>query len=383
VIPPPTRLEAEPIVGRTGLKEAWVCLEEWSKAMVTTALEGGADALVVPSGWQERVNALGRIATVSPDGDLKPGVDVFFEILASPEDERRIADLLQQGPVVLEPHQSAGRERDPLLAEGTAHPAATQNTSGANAEPGAHPGWPVIPLENLVARGGRLLVPVSSLEGVDLALGILETGVAGVVIHARYPEELKNLLARVKAVSENQPLQTAIIDSIRPVGMGDRVCIDTCTLMVEGEGVLVGNSSGFLFLVQAEVKSNPYVAPRPFRVNAGPVHAYVKVPGERTRYLSELRAGDSVLVVHARGRTQTATVGRCKIERRPLLLVEASYEGSKGSLLLQNAETIRLTSPDGTARSVVELQAGDQVLVRVEKPGRHFGMKITETIVEH
>ncbi len=364
------------------MKEAWVRLEEWSKEMVTTALEGGADALIIPSGFHERVKGLGRITTVSPDGDLKPGVDVFFEILTSPEDEGRIAELLHQAPVVLDVYQSAASGRDPFPEADEALPEAVGNTDRANAVPGPHPAWQIIPLENLVARGGRLLVPVSSLDEVDLALGILEMGVAGVVIHARDPGELKVLLAGAKAVSENQPLQTAAIDSIRPVGMGDRVCIDTCTLMVEGEGVLVGNSSGFLFLVQAEVKPNPYVAPRPFRVNAGPVHAYLKVPGDRTRYLSELQAGDPVLVVHARGKTRTATVGRSKIERRPLLLVEADYEGRKGSLLLQNAETIRLTGPDGKARSVVELQTGDHVMVQVEKPGRHFGVRVIETIVE-
>ena len=340
------------------MKETWVRLEKWSREMVTTALEGGADALIVPSGWHEKVKALGRITTVSPDGDLKPGVDVAFETLASPEDEARIAQRLTRMPVVLE-------EAEP-------------------AEAGQRPrrSWQVIPLENLVARGGRLLVPVFSFDDIDLALGVLETGVAGVVIAARTPEELKEFLRRVKGLSETQPLQVATIETIRPAGMGDRVCIDTCTLMVEGEGVLVGNSSGFLFLVQAEVLPNPYVAPRPFRVNAGPVHAYVTVPGGRTRYLSELQAGDAVLIVDARGTAQAATVGRSKIERRPLLLIEASCEGVKGSLLLQNAETIRLTGPDGEARSVVELETGARVLVQVGTPGRHFGMKVTETIVE-
>jgi 3-dehydroquinate synthase class II len=56
------------------LKEAWVHLEEWSKAMVTTALEGGADALILPYCLQDTVKALGLITTVSPDGDLKPGI---------------------------------------------------------------------------------------------------------------------------------------------------------------------------------------------------------------------------------------------------------------------------------------------------------------------
>jgi len=340
------------------LKEAWVHLEEWSKEMVTAALEGGADALILPAGRQKEVKALGRITTVGRDGDLRPGIEVFFETLGSPEDEARIARLLQQAPVVLERKEPAGIEGGP------------------------RPGWQVIPLENLVARGGRLLVPVSSLEEIDLALGVLETGVSGVVIHARHPEELKALLARVKTSGENQLLQSAVIERIRPVGMGDRVCIDTCTLMTEGEGVLVGNGSGFLFLVQAEVRMNPYVAPRPFRVNAGPVHAYVRVPGGQTRYLSELQSGDPVLIVHAAGTAQTAAVGRSKIERRPLLLIQASCDDQIGSILLQNAETICLTGPDGESRSVVELQAGDRVLVQVEKSGRHFGMKVTETIVE-
>ena len=70
--------------------------------------------------------------------------------------------------------------------------------------------------------------------------------------------------------------------------MGDRVCVDTCTNMGPGEGMLVGNSSGGLFLVHAESLENPYVAPRPFRVNAGPVHAYIRVPGGKTKYLGEL-----------------------------------------------------------------------------------------------
>ncbi len=345
------------------MKEAWVCLEEWSKEMVTTALEGGADALVMPAGWQDRVRALGRIATVSPDGDLQPGRDVFFEELLSPEDEARIGRLLGQGTVVVR------RRR----AEARGEP---------ESEEGAPAAWEVIPLENLVARGGRLLVEAASQAEIDLALGILERGVTGVVIHARGVKELKALLARVKAVGERAFLLTARIESIRHVGLGDRVCVDTCTLMEEGQGMLVGNSSGFLFLVQAEARVNPYVAPRPFRVNAGPVHAYVRVPEGGTRYLSELRAGDPVLIVHADGTARTATVGRVKIERRPLLLIEAECNGTRGTILLQNAETIRLSDPDGQARSVAEIETGDAVLVAIEQAGRHFGMKVEETIQE-
>jgi 3-dehydroquinate synthase II len=329
------------------VKEAWVKLDQWSQDIVTAALEAGADALVIPAGWQQRVKELGRIATVSEDGDLKPGKDVYFETLAGPEDEARIAALLRMFPVVID-----------------------------------QPRWEVIPLENLVSFGGRLLVTVDSVEALDLALGILEKGVAGVVVCAAHASEVKTMVGRVKAGSEPVSLRVATIEKVVQVGMGDRVCVDTCLSMKDGEGLLVGNFSHFLFLVQAETRCSPYVAPRPFRVNAGALHAYVRVPDDRTRYLSELESGQTVLVTDAHGNTQPAVVGRAKIERRPLLLVSASCEGMNGSIVVQNAETIRLTRPGGEACSVVTLQAGDQILVLLEEAGRHFGTQVQETIWE-
>jgi len=345
------------------VKEAWVFLDPWSKEMVTTALENGADALVLPPGFRESTQALGRIVTVAPDGDMKPGRDVFFETLATHEDEMRIAGLSSSAPVVVElPGDPAGDSGIP-----------TERHAGT---------WRIIPLENLVARGGRILLSVHTREELDLAMGVMEKGVSGVVLHPQDPEELRELLVRVKTREEPVALQTAVVETVRPAGMGDRVCVDTCTLMQEGEGLLVGNSSGFLFLVQAETIPNPYAAPRPFRVNAGPVHAYVRVDRGKTRYLSELEAGDSVVIVRASGKAAPATVGRAKIERRPLVLLEASCGDEKGSILLQNAETIRLTSPDGRARSITELNPGDSVLAALEKRGRHFGMEVDETIWE-
>jgi 3-dehydroquinate synthase II len=117
-------------------------------------------------------------------------------------------------------------------------------------------------------------------------------------------------------------------------------------------------------------------------VNAGPVHAYIRTPGDKTRYLGELAAGDEVLVVHHSGRTWPSVVGRAKVERRPLMLVTAEAAGQEVSTILQNAETIRLTRPDGQAVSIVALKPGDEVLVAIEAAGRHFGHKVQETIVE-
>ena len=138
-----------------------------------------------------------------------------------------------------------------------------------------------------------------------------------------------------------------------------------------------------MFLVHAENIENPYVAPRPFRINAGAVHSYVRVPGGATRYLGELETGDPVLIVNKDGGSYASSVGRSKIEKRPMLVVYArDGEGIEYSVVLQNAETIRLTAPDGTAASVASLKAGDRVMGYVEKGGRHFGMAVDETIKE-
>jgi 3-dehydroquinate synthase II len=152
--------------------------------------------------------------------------------------------------------------------------------------------------------------------------------------------------------------------------------------MRPGQGMLVGNSSSGMFLVHAENVETPYCATRPFRVNAGAVHAYVRAANGKTAYLADLSVGDAVLVVDKTGNTEVAYVGRSKIEKRPMMLVEAIAEGKKISAILQNAETIRLTKPNGEPISIAKLKKGDRVLAYIEEAGRHFGMKVKETITE-
>ena len=64
------------------------------------------------------------------------------------------------------------------------------------------------------------------------------------------------------------------------------------------------------------------------------------------------------------------------------MLITATVAGKPITTILQNAETIRLTGPDGNPMSVVGLKPGDRVLAAVEAGGRHFGHKIEETITE-
>ncbi len=330
------------------MKQVWVKVDPWDKKRVTTALEGGADAVWTPPGHAADVRSLGKIKVIAADGDLIPGADLSEIFLESSADEAAIVQRARSHPVVI-------RCSD----------------------------WTIIPLENLVAQSSQnLFVEAATEEEVKTFLGVLERGVDGLVITTPNLGELKRLLKLVKEVSPPVELTTATVSGVKPLGMGDRVCVDTCTQMNPGQGMLVGNSSAALFLVHAESLENPYVAARPFRVNAGPVHAYVRVPGNKTRYLSELAAGDEVLVVDYHGRTLAATVGRVKIEKRPLMLVSATHEGKDFSTIVQNAETIRLTRPDGEAVSVVQLAPGDQILVALEEAGRHFGHKVTESIME-
>jgi 3-dehydroquinate synthase II len=152
-------------------------------------------------------------------------------------------------------------------------------------------------------------------------------------------------------------------------------------MMSFGEGMLIGSQARGFFLVHSESEDSPYVAARPFRVNAGAVHAYIRV-GEKTHYLSELKSGDEVTIVSKDGLARKAIVGRSKIEKRPMILIEAEAEGERISTLLQNAETIKLVGSDGRPRSVTDLKTGDEVLVHLEESARHFGMKIEESIVE-
>lgn len=329
------------------MKAFWVEPVPFSTDVVTAALEAGADAVVTDQ--PDRVKALGRIATVGPGGDLEWDRDAFRVRITSSEDEDRAVALARGGPVVVET-----------------------------------PDWTVIPLENLVARAQNVYALVASEEEARLALGALEKGVAGLVLATSDPDAVRRVATLAKGGGERVDLVPFTITAITLLGMGDRVCVDTCTLFADGEGLLVGNTSSALLLVHAETLENPYVAPRPFRVNAGAVHAYCLLPGGRTAYLADLRAGGTVLGVDAGGGTEIAAIGRVKVERRPLVLVEAVDEdGRSASVVLQNAETIRLVREGGDAVSVAALAPGDRVLGLHLAGGRHFGHAVEETIREH
>ncbi|MDR2967113.1 MAG: 3-dehydroquinate synthase II [Methanobacteriaceae archaeon] len=247
--------------------------------------------------------------------------------------------------------------------------------------------WKVIPLENIIADlqsvDVKIIAAVSNYGEAKLAIETLETGTDGVIFQPKEFNQIKEIANLIQNASSNEyNLKEAIVTGIKPVGIGDRVCIDAAAMMNVGEGMLIGSYSKTMFLVHSESLESEYVASRPFRVNAGPVQAYIMVPGNKTKYLSEIETGDEVLVVDKDGKTKATIVGRVKIEKRPLILIEAEYEDLKIKILLQNAETIRLVNDKGEAISVSDIQLGDKVKVFIDKGARHFGMSIEETIIE-
>jgi len=246
--------------------------------------------------------------------------------------------------------------------------------------------WRVIPLENLIARikgRSKLIAEVTNAEEAKVAVDTLELGTDGVLLRTSDPEELKKTIAVVKPDALNLDMAVAKIIATKPISNGARVCVDTCDMMNVGEGMLVGSQSAGLFLVEAEVHENPYVASRPFRVNAGSLSMYTLGNLETTRYLQEFKAGDEVVVVNREGKTRKTNVGRIKIEIRPLILIEAQVNGKIIKTILQNAETIRVVTPKDS-KPVTDLEPGDEVVVHLAaKGGRHFGISVPEeTVIE-
>jgi len=376
-------------------KSVWIKADEggWEaqKDRITTGLESGADCVLVSPGDVEKVRELGNITIAAFARDNRSGADIVVVGKRGEGDGTKPLPLETPGSfdinaatllmdkgvtvggyvVIKDKHYERfaaemGKICDYLIVTGT--------------------DWKVIPLENLIADLQRekvkIIFGVKSAEEAKLAFQTLETGADGVLLDSGNPQEIKDTIKAARELeSEGAELEPAVITKVEPLGMGDRVCVDTCNLMQRGEGMLIGSQASGMFLVNSESDDSPYVAARPFRVNAGAVHSYIKI-GDKTRYLSELQTGDTVTIVDSAGKQREGIVGRVKIESRPLMLIEAKARDRTLSAILQNAETIKLVGKDGNPISVAKLKKGDEVLVRLEEGARHFGKKIEETIIE-
>ncbi|HWP06094.1 MAG TPA: 3-dehydroquinate synthase II [Polyangiaceae bacterium] len=287
-----------------------------------------------------------------------------------------------------------------------------------------------IPYELLLAKTEhkktRILrsVPIKGLDGHvgDIhqslnAFATLERGV-GVLFRSRDPAAVESLTRNVAHVrTSSLPLVPARVVEVLHTGLGHRVCVDTTSMMTAEEGMLVGSTGWGGLFVCSENHYLPHMNLREFRVNAGGVHSYVWGPNDQILYLSEMKAGSEVLCVDLHGNARPVTVGRAKIERRPLVCIraqvaladvpaalraaiEAHEAAARGvtpdgekiaaepqdcvyvNAFLQNDWHVRLMGADGKVRHSTLVRPGDELLAHVEIPGRHTGLRVTEHILE-
>ncbi|WP_316505455.1 3-dehydroquinate synthase II [Nitrosopumilus sp.] len=244
--------------------------------------------------------------------------------------------------------------------------------------------WKIIPLENIIAKLHKINTKIFAMartpKEVRKMFSILEVGVDGVIFNTSSISEVME--AMVYLGTRNFEMKPAKIIEIKEVGDGERVCVDTASMLHKGEGMLIGSRSNFLFLVHNESVGSSFTSPRPFRVNAGAVHCYTLSPNGTTNYLSEVETGSEVLILNSNGKARRATVGRSKIERRPMLMIKAAVGDEIGGIIAQDAETIRFVKPNGQLVSVTHLRKGDTVMVHTKPAmGRHFGMEVSDEYI--
>ncbi len=256
--------------------------------------------------------------------------------------------------------------------------------------------WKMIPIENIIAACNsgptKVAAKISKSEQILGATFALEIGVDAIFV----PEELMEtaLIAKSQRGEKNESeisipssgnieLTSFEIIEVREGMIGDRVCIDLISMLEIGDGMLVGSNSKSLVLVHGETVESEFVPTRPFRVNAGPVNAYILMADGSTKYLSELSMGDEVMVVNSSGKTKSATIGRLKIENRPFLLIKWTDEdNNQGGTLLQQAETVRLVLPSRELISITEIRPKDKIFGITFKTGRHIGIPIKAEVSE-
>ncbi|HEY8981632.1 MAG TPA: 3-dehydroquinate synthase II family protein [Streptomyces sp.] len=240
-----------------------------------------------------------------------------------------------------------------------------------------------IPLEIVLAAAesaeGKLVTVVDGLEEASIVFDVLERGSDGILFTPRGADEVFALARLLEATTPQLELSTLTVESIRHVGLGDRVCVDTCSHFEEDEGILVGSYSSGFVLCCSETHPLPYMPTRPFRVNAGALHSYTLGPDNRTNYLSEVGSGSALLAVGADGRTRRVVVGRAKLESRPLLEIRTHAEdGRLVSLTVQDDWHVRVLGPGGKVLNVTELRQGDELLGYLAADKRHVGLPIGE-----
>ncbi|MGO1051415.1 3-dehydroquinate synthase II family protein [Crossiella sp. CA198] len=244
-----------------------------------------------------------------------------------------------------------------------------------------------IPLEIVIAAAARstgsIITIAQDVEEAEIIFGVLELGSDGVLMAPRRVGDATALKQAAVTETAELDLVELTVTATAHIGMGERACVDTCTYFREDEGILVGSHSKGMILCVSETHPLPYMPTRPFRVNAGAIHSYTLSANSRTNYLSELKAGSKVMAVDIKGQTRLVTVGRVKIETRPLISIDAvAPNGQTVNLILQDDWHVRVLGPGGVVLNSTELRPGDTVLGYLPTQDRHVGYPINEFCLE-
>lgn len=169
--------------------------------------------------------------------------------------------------------------------------------------------------------------------------------------------EVTQLVQICSDTVEDLALEEIEIVGLTHLGPGERVCVDTCSLFGQDEGILIGSYSTGMILFSSETHALPYMKTRPFRVNAAALHSYVVGPDNHTRYLAELESGTEILAVNVHGKARRVTVGRAKVETRPLLLIEAKSADNRAiNVIAQDDWHVRVLGTGASVHNITELK---------------------------
>jgi 3-amino-4-hydroxybenzoic acid synthase len=366
------------------MKLAWIDVrqmpESKSSAIIEEAIHCGVHAVVAdqPAVLEPLPPTVNKVLFPANGGDHAGAVDLLIEPVS---EDGQIVDIARGDAT--EPGRAAFVEiTDPATLDlacrcARALPATVMHFKDPTK----------IPLEIVLAEAGdtegEVITMVDDLVEADTVLGVLEKGPQGVMYRPSEVGEATRLATLCRGATADLALEDLEVISAEHCGFGDRACVDTCSHLAKDEGLLVGSFSSGMILCCSETHHLPYMPTRPFRVNAGALQSYVVRPGNRTNYLSELHAGSEVLAVGADGRTRAVTVGRVKIESRPLrLIVARAQDGTEVSLALQDDWHVRVLCPGGEVANVTELRPGSRVLGCVNPRPRHVGIAVSEFCLE-
>ncbi|KAF5191509.1 3-dehydroquinate synthase [Thalictrum thalictroides] len=227
-------------------KLVWIWTE--NKQVMTTAVERGWNTFLFTSQNKQLANDWSSMAMICP---------LFIENGGIFDNEnRRIAGFREiSSPEQLSQFQSVDEEAENAVIDLL--------------------DWQVIPAENIVAAFQETQKTVFAISETpseaQTFFEALELGLGGVVLKVEDVDavlEMKEYIDRRNEMGNLLSLTKATITRVQTVGMGDRVCVDLCSLMKPGEGLLVGSFARGLYLVHSECLESNYIASRPFRVNA-------------------------------------------------------------------------------------------------------------------